>query len=89
MADVRRWDVEVREHVVGAAPHRVFEVPARSVVTGAVDAAQARLQVLKWCHRDAGAPVWRPYLRAAWSFTSAVAHVETREEELRYRAARR
>lgn len=85
MADVRRWDVVVGAHVVGAVPHRVFEVPAREVVTGAVTAEEACRQVLGWAHLDAGAPIWGPYLRVGLRHVRAVAHIDTKEEEIRFR----
>src|SRR2546428_118972 len=48
-----------------------WRIPARTVELPAADVEDAARQVIRWAHSDAGAPPWRPLVRASLAFASA------------------
>jgi hypothetical protein len=58
---------------VSIAAHRVsrWSIAASDVTLLASDEHDARVTALKWAHRTAGCPPWRPLVRASWRYSSA------------------
>jgi hypothetical protein len=60
------WRVEVAAHEVAR-----WRIAACAFEFPAADADDAALTAIRWAHRDAGAPPWKPYVRESLPYAKA------------------